>query len=384
DTRVQGRLPGVLGQPDTTLVSVGSHPARCQLVELREPLDVVLLEIEERVKVERPGLRQRWRVLLQVLPGPSVVVALDDTHRAGVDLPQRLQEVLLPHLRVLEDAALELGPGVLGPPGRLGVIHEVTDVDDLIRLVLADEIDDSLHRLPVVQRDLRVRDDDDPLAHTNLSNSAIRTAPISRIPIVRVATSAFLSIATRHLPVRVPEHRQGDDRVDSPVQVGVVDRFVLGVVQPTVRPQRTQTSLLLSNVEVHRIDRLNTDRVRGVPEVRERVAVERVVLPLPPVGLHDVDQDVLERVGRVQLNPLDLPAAVNKLQLVRPVQVADVVRELDVVRPRGAVGVDRPDHPLTALGDLVHPPGSPNPVPYLELEIRHSEPPPTARSGTAT
>src|SRR5690606_27769808 len=155
--------------------------------------------------VEGPGLGQRRCILLQVLPGPLVVIALDDPDRPGVDLAERRQQVLLGHLGGLEDAALELGPGVLRPPGPLRVVHEVPDMDDLVRLVFADELDDLLQSLPVMQRDLRIRKDHDSLAHTNLSNRVIRNSPTTAILTIKVIAVVLSDRTNRAHPVVADE-----------------------------------------------------------------------------------------------------------------------------------------------------------------------------------
>src|SRR5690606_36840042 len=140
------------------------------------------------------------------LTGPLIVVPLDDPDRPGEDLAERRQQVFLSHLGVLEDSALELGPSALRPPGRLRVIQEVPDVDDLVRLVLADELDDPLQRLPVMQRDLRIRKDHDSLAHTNLSSRVIRNSPTTAILTVKVIAVVLSDRTNRAHPVVADEY----------------------------------------------------------------------------------------------------------------------------------------------------------------------------------
>src|SRR5690606_13418610 len=56
------------------------------------------------------------------------------------------------------------------------------------------------------------------------------------------------------LPFRVAVDRVRDDRVDGEVEVGVLDRLVSGVVDPTVLPQGAEPRDLLVDVEDGRLD----------------------------------------------------------------------------------------------------------------------------------
>ena len=111
--------------------------------------------------MERPGLSKRRCVLAQVLPRPEVVIALQEPDVSSVHSSERSHEVLHGVLGILEHRALELLPGALRPPRRLREVHDVTDVYDLGRLVLPDEVDDCRHRFLILVRCLRIADHHD-------------------------------------------------------------------------------------------------------------------------------------------------------------------------------------------------------------------------------
>src|SRR5699024_7959006 len=92
----------VLVKPDTSTVTVGGHPARSDVVELWELLDVVLLEVKQLIEVEHVSSRQRRCVLLHVDMSPLVVVAFVDSHGSVVHLSERLEKISLAPGSVIE------------------------------------------------------------------------------------------------------------------------------------------------------------------------------------------------------------------------------------------------------------------------------------------
>src|SRR5699024_12437933 len=92
----------VLVKPDTSTVSVGGHPARSDVVELWELLDVVLLEVKQLIEVEHVRLRQRRCVLLHVDMSPLIMVAFVNPDRTVVHLSERLEKISLAPGSVIE------------------------------------------------------------------------------------------------------------------------------------------------------------------------------------------------------------------------------------------------------------------------------------------
>src|SRR5699024_3880579 len=92
----------VLVKPDTSTMPVGGHPARSDVVELWELLDVVLLEIKQLIEVEHIRLRQRRCVLLHVDVSPLIMVTFVDSHGSVVHLSERLEKISLAPGSVIE------------------------------------------------------------------------------------------------------------------------------------------------------------------------------------------------------------------------------------------------------------------------------------------
>src|SRR5690606_21937502 len=138
-----------------------SFPTRrsSDLVEVRQLLDAEALEIQEILEPEivgSPAAVQRRSVLGEVLPRPKVVVTLQHTDRTVVRLTERTENLRLDVLRVPVDVLGVLTTGVLVPPRRLREVRKVADVHQLVRHVLLDEPDESLHQLPVLVRCLDI------------------------------------------------------------------------------------------------------------------------------------------------------------------------------------------------------------------------------------
>src|SRR5690606_41683645 len=70
------------------------------------------------------------------------------------------------YLVVIEDVSLKLVPSYIRPSGGSGVIHKISDMNDLIRLSDLDEVDYRVDCTLIVVRDLRIADNDVPLDHS--------------------------------------------------------------------------------------------------------------------------------------------------------------------------------------------------------------------------
>src|SRR5690606_11150990 len=120
-------------------MAVGDNPVRGDLVPLRGLLNPEPVEIQQIRGVKPRYIADRWGILFDVDSRPLVVIAFEHLDRAVVNGPQRSQQALLSVLGILYSRAFELSACVLVPAGRLRVVHQVSDVHNLVGLTLTDE-----------------------------------------------------------------------------------------------------------------------------------------------------------------------------------------------------------------------------------------------------